>query len=382
MKRTITLFSAFFLIFLIRCQVTSPVSTPEAPPILSRVSVQDTLRLSDPAGMRISVRVSDPQRIEEVGSVRFFVFAERNSSPVFHDTLRDDGTDGDILPRDGEHTGRITGADIRGKAGRYRIGFLAVLRTGTAGDTLVAEFQAAEGASRSAPVIVRVDAPDSLSKEDLSSVRLSVQTDDPDGSGDVDSVFCDLYPPLRPEPVVRLSLSGMPSDASPPYTDFGFAGDLSKVLAISGSYAFRFQARDKAGFLSLPKVAHVVLTLPNQPPVLSELTVPDSVSRRVTEPILLTVRVTDPQGAADIQRVYFNSFKPGGSPSSGNPFSMTDDGTNGDVTAGDGIYSRGISISVSNSLGDYRFDFYAADMAGAVSEGLTHVIRVTDQIPD
>jgi len=126
----------------------------------------------------------------------------------------------------------------------------------------------------------------------------------------------------------------------------------------------------------------VMLTLPNQPPVLSELTAPDSVSRRNSETILLSVRVTDPQGQADIRRVYFNSFKPDGTPGSGNPFSMYDDGTNGDVIPGDGLYSRGIMISVSNALGNYRFDFHAEDRAGSASDALTHVIKVTDQIPD
>jgi hypothetical protein len=111
---------------------------------------------------------------------------------------------------------------------------------------------------------------------------------------------------------------------------------------------------------------------------LSELSASDTVSRRQSEPILLSVRAQDPQGPADIRIVYFNTTKPDGNPSSGNPFKMFDDGLHGDVTAGDGIYSLAIVISQSNALGAYRFDFFAEDKSGAVGDSLTHVITVVD----
>jgi hypothetical protein len=376
--------SLFLLILLTRCQVVSPLASPETQPALSRAAVPDSLRLGDAAGMRISVRAGSRENSDAVERVLFYVFAERNPIPVFQDTLRDDGREGDILPLDGEYTGWISGPDLGGRAGTYRIGFLAVPPGGTAGDTLFSGFRAVEGTSNSAPVIVRLDVPDSLSQEELHSVRFSVRAEDPDGTDDIDSVLCDVYPPFQPEPVFRLAMTRIPM--SPPPTGlaggFEFTGDLSGFVTISGTYAFRFQARESAGLLSLPRVAHVVITLPNQPPVLSELTAPDTVSRRSSDAILLSVRATDPQGPADIKRVYFNSFKPDGTPGSGNPFSMFDDGTNGDVTAGDGVYSRGIMISASNALGNYRFYFYAEDLAGEAGGTLTHVITVTDQIPD
>jgi hypothetical protein len=332
--------------------------------------------------MGISVRASDPQGVGNLESVRCSVFAAGNPNPVFHDTLRDDGMNGDVIPGDGEFFGRIAGADIGGKAGAYRIGFLAFNRDGLVSDTLAVGFRAEEGIFPSSPVIVGLTVPDSLSKEDLGSVHFLVQTEDPDGSGDVDSVFCDVYPPLQPKPIARLALSELPLASPLPVAVFGYNGDLSKVLTISGMHAFRFQARDKAGLFSVPRVAQVMLVLLNQPPVLSELTAPVTVSRQESKPIFFSVRASDPQGPADIRRVYFNTIKPDGTPAGGNPFSMSDDGTNGDVTAGDGVYSLEIIISISNALGDYRFDFYAADLAGAVSEMLTHVITVTDQIPD
>jgi hypothetical protein len=382
MKRAIPILSAGLLILASGCRLVNPVSGPVNAPVLSRAAVPGTLHLGDPSGMRISVRASDPQGIGNLESVRCFVFASGNPDPVFTDTLRDDGMNGDVIPGDGEFSGRIAGSRLGGRAGAYRIAFLAFNRDGLVSDTLAADFRAEEGTSPSAPVIVGLTVPDSLSKDDLGSVHFSVQTEDPDGSGDVDSAFCDVYPPLQPKPIVRLALSELPLASPLPFAVFGFTGDLSRTLTVPGPYAFRFQARDRSGLFSVPKVAEIMLILPNQPPVLSELTAPDTVSRRNSSPILLSVRASDPQGPADIRRVVFNTIKPDGTPAAGNPFSMFDDGTNGDVTAGDGVYSLGITISNTNALGNYRFDFFASDLAGAVSEVLTHVITVTDQIPD
>ena len=382
MKRAIPTFSTLLLILVSGCRVVNPVLSPADAPVLSRATVPAFLRLGDPSGMRISVRASDPQGIGNLESVRCFVFTAGNPNPVFHDTLRDDGMNGDVIPGDGEFFGRIAGADIGGKAGAYRIGFLAFNRDGLVSDTLAVGFRAEEGTSPSFPVIIGLNVPNTLSPKDLGSVHFSVQTEDPDGSGDVDSVFCEVYPPLQPKPIARLALSELPLASPLPVAVFGYTGDLSQVLTVSGMHAFRFQARDRSGLFSHPKVAQVMLVLANQPPVLSELTAPDTLSRRESKPILLSVRASDPQGPADIRRVYFNTIKPDGTPAGGNPFSMTDDGTNGDITAGDGVYSLKITISISNALGDYRFDFYADDLAGAVSEVLTHVITVTDQNPD
>jgi len=42
--------------------------------------------------------------------------------------------------------------------------------------------------------------------------------------------------------------------------------------------------------------------------------------------LLLSVRANDPDGFNDVTRVIFNSYKPDGSASGGNPFTMYDDG--------------------------------------------------------
>jgi hypothetical protein len=135
---------------------------------------------------------------------------------------------------------------------------------------------------------------------------------------------------------------------------------------------------DRGGLFSDPLVRWVHVRRANDPPALSELSAPETVSRSSGQPIVLTVRADDPQGITDVRSVFFNTTKPDGQPSSGNPFAMFDDGSSGDAAAGDGIYTVTISITPQNMTGDYRFDFFAEDLAGLLSQALTHYITVVD----
>jgi len=112
-------------------------------------------------------------------------------------------------------------------------------------------------------------------------------------------------------------------------------------------------------------------------PVISNLVAPDTVSLgSSTTPIFLSVHVYDTNGLNDIQSVYFNSYFPNGNPSSANPFKMYDDGTNGDQTAGDGIYSLIVGLPSNVQTGTYRFEFQAVDRSGSVSNKITHNLVV------
>ncbi len=118
----------------------------------------------------------------------------------------------------------------------------------------------------------------------------------------------------------------------------------------------------------------------NVPPVISNLQAPDTLTVSTdTIKITLSVQVSDADGLSNIQSVFFNAFLPSGAPSGGNPFGMFDDGNlllNGDITAGDGIYSRIIILPPGTTSGSYKFDFQALDKAGEYSNTITHFIVV------
>jgi hypothetical protein len=366
------------------CEVRDPVSDEGVTPVLSRASVPDSLRLGDPEGIAVSVRVDDPQGPDNIAQVCCLIFSqERPASPIHEILLLDNGTMADLLPSDGFYTGRIVGPHLAGVPGAYTLGFLAADRDGNSADTLFVPFRAVAGVSPERPVLSRCAVPDTIGPDERSAVNLRVSVTDPDGPADVDSVYCDVYTPYATVPAGRITLAASAElFATAGAAEYSAIADMTALLTGSGIHRFRFCARDKSGLESVPVVLEAAVVLPNDPPVLSDAVVPDTVDRESSAPILLSLRVTDPQGASDIRRVYFNTTKPNGAPSSGNPFLMTDDGASGDAVAADGVYSLQIVISASNTLGNYRFDFYAEDNAGATAGPLSRVITVIDKFPD
>lgn len=119
----------------------------------------------------------------------------------------------------------------------------------------------------------------------------------------------------------------------------------------------------------------------NLPPVISDVTAPDSIVL-LTEPriFLMTVRAEDGNGKQDISSVNFVSYRPNGT-TSGNAIPLYDNGSteNGDLFAGDGIYSVIVVLDPNNlagGKGEYRFEFKAVDRSGAISNIINHIIKV------
>lgn len=163
-----------------------------------------------------------------------------------------------------------------------------------------------------------------------------------------------------------------------------------------GTYRGEFVAYNVSG-LNSPLISEnfSVTNTRSLPPVLSNLIAPDSLQRpsgvgsdtvRVTS---LQITATDPDGQCDIRNngVFFNSFRPpNGLPSSGNPFTMYDDGdiqVHCDDIANDGKFSLCIRL-VNNpngpfpppELGGYIFKFNARDRSDILSDTLFHTIYV------
>jgi hypothetical protein len=105
---------------------------------------------------------------------------------------------------------------------------------------------------------------------------------------------------------------------------------------------------------------------------------PDTIKRPSSDDksFLLTATTTDADDNRDVKEVTFDTFKPDGSASSGNPFQMYDDGTSGDVVAGDFIFSLRIFITSQNATGNYRFEFQAKDYSDLLSNKIIHTITV------
>jgi hypothetical protein len=147
----------------------------------------------------------------------------------------------------------------------------------------------------------------------------------------------------------------------------------------NGTYQIQYYITDIAGNTKLAAIHSFQYDngQNNVAPVISNLVAPDTVFLgSSTEIILLTVQAHDDNGLNDIKTVYFNTFLPNGSESTGNPFIMYDNGANGDVTKGDGIFSLDIQLPSNTTKGIYRFEFQAKDRRGLLSNKITHNIVV------
>ncbi len=198
---------------------------------------------------------------------------------------------------------------------------------------------------------------------------------DKDGQDDISETFCYVINPHRGITLTQTKLSRI--------NDSTFYGtpEFNIKRKDAGVFYVKIFSIDKSNFTSNEFYFNLNLYRGNRPPVISDLNAPDTVVLQ-TQTILIkiTIKATDPDGENDIKTVYFNSFKPDGSPSSGNPFQMYDDGNSsgisGDDKAGDGIYSIIIQLPPNTQRGTYRFEFQAIDRAGAKSNIITHLLAV------
>ena len=364
------------------CEVKQPVEVRDRAPQLSNLAVPDTVYMGSQLYFTLSVEAEDAQGYSDIGGVFYRFFESGSADPVLSGTLADSAYD-DAVAQDGIFSRTIlqaaSGVD---EEGLLRLAVWAEDRDGFAGDTLYDSVYFSALSQNAPPELLTPVIPFSADREALQNLTLIIRARDPQGEADLDSAVLEFFAPLQPVSFYRVLLSddGTGCDAAAGDGDFAFCADMSGLIRRRGDYTLRFQVWDKRGHASLPGTAVLHVVIQNRPPVLSELSAPAEVDRREGNPIILSVRASDPDGQDDIRKVFFNTIKPDGSPSAGNPFFMYDDGasSHGDAAAGDGVYSLNITINTSNATGDYTFEFTAEDYSGARSASVLHVVRVVD----
>ena len=151
-----------------------------------------------------------------------------------------------------------------------------------------------------------------------------------------------------------------------------------------GDFRVEYVAVTTAGLSSPVVSTPFTIINPNSvKPIVTLIYAPDSLQRppvNVTVPVFLKVNVFDPDGLCDINETHYNTILPNGNPSSGNPFSMYDDGDvlpfHCDTVANDGKYSALIGIPHTALIGNYIFKFTASDRSGMYSDTLYKIIKV------
>ncbi len=362
------------------CTVKNPATIDNGVPILENLSAPAAVYLLSAVTYPVSVNVTDPEGWTDIQSVHLQIHRAGETATLLEDVFRDDGTAGDLIPKDGLFFSVIDGAFSSGQEGTYQLNVFAVDQSGEASEMLSAEILVQNSIMNEPPQLFNPVVPDTLDQETLDDVFFSVQVEDPQRLTDIDSVVFQIFPPWNPvhsyESLFRDH--GLSGDVTADDGIYSFRGDFRGILRIGGTYALRIFAKDNSGLTSRAMTVPFVVISENEPPALSDLIMPNSVSRSTIGSFVISLLVTDPQGPDDIRKVYFNMTKPDGSPSASNPVPLFDDGTYGDETPGDSIYTLGVSITAQNDTGVYLFEFYAEDWSGAVSEVLTFNLTVVE----
>ncbi len=214
------------------------------------------------------------------------------------------------------------------------------------------------------------------------TVTATVQVSDPEGLSNVKEVTVRVFKPASQDLIRTAQLfdNGTPPDASSDDGTFSGVVQFAIIRSDIGDFKVEVTATNDAGLASNSLSASVSVLRLNKPPTISDLAAPDTLSVGASTVLLrLTVRATDPDGQGDIQKVFFNSFRPDGSAATGNPFQMFDDGNasgSGDSVKGDGVYSLTIQLQPNATKGTYRFEFQAVDRSGASSNMIVHNVTV------
>ena len=208
------------------------------------------------------------------------------------------------------------------------------------------------------------------------TVTTTARAVDADGAANIRSLSINVLSPTATDPMALLTVG--PSASSGDTASYLSTFSFVVRRADAGLNTVVFQAKDQSNYAS--NVFRIPLTVArnNSAPQIFGLSAPDTLQRPTSGFGLfrVTVSASDSDGLADVSEVYFRSIN------SSNPnqhIQLYDDGglySTGDSVAGDGRFSRILSIDPTTSLGSKELRFWARDNAGAMSDSICHFLVV------
>ncbi len=383
LKKDNPLYLVLIISMLLGCTQDTPVQIDRGVlPEISELSAPSFVYNQSLRKHIISVKVEDPQGRADILEVSFKITQSGATVPALQGQLVDDGTQGDILPKDGVFAAQIDGSFAGTAAGEFKLEVSARDLGGNASNALNATIMVREGTENVPPEIASVVAPATVPVDSAFTFLIAITVTDAEGRTDVQRATYQFFPPSHPNPTKEDTLS-----------DNGDAGDLiagdgvySATLSSSlfekiADYFIRFQAEDRAGNKSSARV----VTLRGRfqisgAPVIVNIAAPEIVNAVVNPIALVSATVSDPQGLADIDTVQVRIFLPEGPEAANSPLMLRDDGNpalSGDQVAGDGIFSGLLSLPDNGTSPiDFKLVFAARDHSGKPSNTVERILTV------
>jgi hypothetical protein len=195
----------------------------------------------------------------------------------------------------------------------------------------------------------------------------------PSGQSQITETSVTFFRSKREPEILRGQLrdDGLFPDSSPQDSVFTGLLQFRATRSEVGSFFIEVTAVDTKGNISNSLRSTFAIERLNQPPTLSNLMAPDTVSRSTQESFVITVMVADPDGPTDILAVTRTT-------PANNVYFLNDSGVNKDAVAGDGIFTEEVSLSPDIPTGPYVFSFKALDRSNALSNIIIKTVYVSE----
>ncbi|RMH86139.1 MAG: hypothetical protein D6681_16030 [Calditrichaeota bacterium] len=310
----------------------------------------------------VYVRVTHPRGSAGIDSVTVRFFVSGQQSPLLSLPLFDDGTHEDVIARDGVYSNTFSPVNpVVFPRGTILVRAVAVDVAGQIAETALLQVEALPNPP---PVLLSVVAPDTL-PSGTAPVEISVVVFDSLGVEDITAVEMRL---TREGAILQTAALELRDRLAPDTARYGITVDSTLAVGHpTGDYALEFEATDEGQGSS--GIVSRSLFMENLPPELFNPVLPDTVQRPASgvDTIEVHITVRDPQGLGDVSEVTFVVQRQGGPPTTIEMFDDGDFDAHRDLVAGDGIYSRGLTVSPTSTPGTFQFTFQALDLAGNVS---------------
>jgi len=328
-------------------------------PELSDVIVPSVLFNGSATPRVVSVRVSDPQGRGDIRSVTFALLNQDVS--VASGALSDDGANGDLLPRDNIYSTFLQGTVAQTDTGLFTLRILAEDQSGNQAEPVEVTVQVRAGSEVPIPTIAQVNLPSSLPVDSLFTWVVQVELNGTSGS--IGVVTMEFFPPSSPVATLEKILQDDGSGGDIVAGDGVYSTTIeSDLFTEFNDYFFRFVVQDVAGNRGRPLV--LVVRGRKQfgnAPEFRDIDVPRMVNGVQVNEVLVTASLEDPEGPADLDTVQFRILLPDNSEVPNSLHRMLDDGTGGDLTAGDGTFSALLQVP---SSGDTVLDYTLSSVRG------------------
>lgn len=362
------------LLLLVSCsEKTGPL---EAPPefTIEAFQVPTIISIDRPRTYTVAFQVTHPGGTEKVADITVTVLAGDQSTVLLEFPLYDDGgvlhpEDADVVAGDGIFSNTFVSDSTIFSAGNI---FLQARVVDTEGESRTTSLISTSAIVNVAPVLVSVNAPDTLFSG-TEPVLFSAVVQDSNGLENISAVNLLLK---RNGNIIFTGVLDLITTIAPDSGVYGVFLDSTFAAERQGDYALEFRAVDLSGDESA--VLSTPVFLENSPPYLSVFFLPDTIQRPPlgSDVIDVQVRGNDPQGLGDINFINVSIYRSGGDTTVVELFDDGDFDNHRDLEAGDGIFSRGLQVTANSTADLFFFEFRAEDKVGNLSPVVLDSLRI------